>query len=124
LSNVLLVLIGGGLGAACRYGVSLAAARLYGDSFPWGTLAVNLVGCFLIGLAFSLGTEAGMLTPALRLFFVTGFLGGLTTFSTYSLESVLFARDGLFVPATLNVLANNAGSLLLALAGMWAGRVL
>ena len=122
--KILLVLLGGSLGAVCRYGVGLAAARLYGEAFPWGTLCVNLVGCFLIGLAFALGVERNVLSPAFRLFFVTGFLGALTTFSTYALESVSFTRDGLVITSLWNLLANNVGGLLLVVAGMWAGRSL
>lgn len=121
--KILCVLLGGALGAVCRYGVSTAAARLYGDGFPWGTLAVNLAGCFLIGLAFALGVERELLPPSFRLFFVTGFLGALTTFSTYTLESLNFARDGLTTAAVLNLLANNVFGLPLCLAGMWLGRL-
>jgi fluoride exporter len=122
--KIVCVLLGGSLGAVCRYGVSVAAARLYGDAFPWGTLCVNLAGCFLIGLAFALGVERNVLSPSLRLFFVTGFLGALTTFSTYALESMNLARDGQVTTAVLNLLANNVAGLLLVLAGMWAGRSL
>lgn len=122
--KILFLLLGGGLGALCRYGVSLASVRLYGDGFPWGTLAVNLAGCFLIGLAFALGVERNVLSPSCRLFFVTGFLGALTTFSTYAMESVGFARDGQAVTALLNLLANNVGGLLLVLGGLWVGRSL
>jgi CrcB protein len=120
--QILFVLLGGGLGAVCRYGLSTAAARLYGDAFPWGTLCVNLAGCFLIGLAFALGVERNVLSPSFRLFFVTGFIGALTTFSTYALESVNFARDGQATTTVLNLLANNVAGLLLVIAGMWAGR--
>ena len=122
--NILFVLLGGSLGALCRYGVSTAAAKLYGDAFPWGTLCVNLVGCFLIGLAFALGVQRNVLSPSFRLFFVTGFLGALTTFSTYALESVNFTRDGLAVTTIWNLLANNIGGLVLVVAGLWVGRSL
>jgi len=121
--KILFVLLGGSLGAVCRYGVSTAAARLYGDAFPWGTLCVNLVGCFLIGLAFALGVERSVLSPSFRLFFVTGFLGALTTFSTYALESMNFARDRQTMTAIANLLANNVAGLLLVLVGMWVGRL-
>lgn len=121
---VLLVLLGGAIGAACRYGVSVAAQRLFGDAFPWGTLLVNLAGCFLIGLAFSLGIERNVLSHSFRLLFVTGFLGALTTFSTYALESVASAREGLHGTALLSLLSNNVGGLLLTVAGIWTGRAL
>ncbi len=122
--KLLVVLLGGAVGAACRYGVSTAAARLYGEAFPWGTLCVNLVGCFFIGLAFSLGVERTLLSPSFRLFLVTGFLGALTTFSTYALESMNFARDGQASITALNLAANNVAGLLLVLAGAWVGRIL
>lgn len=120
--KILFVLLGGSLGALCRYGVSLASVRLYGESFPWGTLAVNLVGCFLIGLAFALGVERNVISPSFRLFFVTGFLGALTTFSTYALESINFSRDGQAMTTVLNLLANNVGGLLLVIGGLWVGK--
>ena len=122
--KILLVLLGGGIGTLCRYGVSNVAARLYGDAFGWGTLCVNLVGCFLIGLAFAMGVERNVLSPSLRLFLVTGFLGALTTFSTFAMESVSFARDGLAMTTVLNLLANNVGGLVLVVVGMWIGRLL
>ncbi|MDI9586892.1 MAG: fluoride efflux transporter CrcB [Acidobacteriota bacterium] len=122
--QVLLVFLGGGIGAACRYAVSLAAARLYGDGFPWGTLWVNLAGCFLIGLAFALGVERAVISPQVRLLFVTGFLGGLTTFSSYGIESVSLARDAQWASGLANIAANNVGGLLLVLAGLWTGRQL
>lgn len=122
--KILFVLLGGSLGALCRYGVSMASVHLYGESFPWGTLVVNLVGCFLIGLAFALGVERNVISPSFRLFFVTGFLGALTTFSTYALESISFTRDGQTMAAIINLLANNVGGLLLVVVGLWVGKML
>lgn len=119
-----MLVLGGGLGSACRYGVGLISARWAGAEFPWGTLAVNLGGCFLIGLAFSLADQRQIFGPQVRLFFVTGFLGGLTTFSTYGLESANFFRHGEPGVGLCNLLANNIGGLLLVLAGMWAGRAI
>ena len=86
--KILLVLLGGSLGALSRYGVSLLAVKLFGVKFPWGTLIVNLSGCFLIGLAFAWGERGfGIMNPSVRLFFMTGYLGALTTFSTFGLET-------------------------------------
>lgn len=82
--NLLAVALGGALGAVGRYGISLWALRTFPESFPWGTLLVNGAGCFLIGLLFPLVSEA----PTLRLFLLTGILGGFTTFSTFGLEVV------------------------------------
>jgi len=119
MKNVLLVMLGGSIGAVCRYGVSLAAAKWFGSGFPWGTLIVNLAGCLLIGLVFGL-TERGTTHPAERLFFVTGFLGALTTFSTYALETAN-ATPGSLTLAGANVLANNVAGLALVVGGMWLG---
>jgi len=98
------------------------AVRWFGDGFPWGTLCVNLVGCFLIGLFFALGSERGILSPSARLFLMTGFLGALTTFSAFALESVNFGRGGLSTVVIANILANNVGGLALVVVGMLVGR--
>ena len=89
IMKILLVMAGGSIGALSRYGVSLVAAQLLGTKFPWGTLIVNLSGCFLIGLAFTLAERGlSIMNPSIRLFFITGFFGALTTFSTFGLETV------------------------------------
>lgn len=88
--KILLVMAGGGLGSLSRYGVSLMAVWLFGSRFPFGTLIVNLAGCFLIGLSFALADQGfSIMNPSMRLFFMTGFLGGLTTFSTYALRPLI-----------------------------------
>lgn len=122
--KILLVAIGGSLGAMCRYGVGLLAVRMFGGGFPWGTLIVNMVGCFLIGLAFGLAERAAWVTPAARLFFVTGYLGALTTFSSFAMETANTASAGSIYLAAANIASNTVGGLALALAGMWLGRVL
>lgn len=118
LTKVLLVMIGGGVGALSRYGVSLAAARLFGTGFPWGTFIANMAGCFLIGVIFALVDRWAALTPGARLFLMTGFLGALTTFSTYALETVAAARSGNLLTALTNLAANNVGGIVLAVFGM------
>jgi CrcB protein len=124
MTNVLFVMLGGSMGALSRYGASLLAVRLFGSRFPWGTLAVNLVGCFFIGLAFALAERgSGMMSPSMRLFFVTGYLGGLTTFSTYALETTnaLVAQDSM--SAVLNFAANNLLGVAFVLLGIWMVRL-
>jgi fluoride exporter len=123
MTKILLIMAGGGLGALCRYGLGVAGGRVMGAGFPWGTLAANMIGCLLIGIAFGLAGRVQWFTPEIRLFFMTGFLGALTTFSTYALESVNYLRNGSHVALT-NFLVNNIGGGLLVLAGLWLVQVL
>ena len=121
--KLLLLVIGGALGAVTRYEVSTLCARTHGSAFPMGTLYVNLAGCFLIGLVFGLGEVRGI-SPQFRLFFITGFLGALTTFSTYSLETVTNAGNGMAGDALLNIAVNNIGGLALVQAGLLLSRII
>lgn len=107
-----------------RYGVAVLAVKLFGSRFPWGTMIVNLAGCFLIGLAFALAERGStIMNPSMRLFFVTGYLGGLTTFSTFALETVNAVQAENSLAAMSNFLANNLGGMALVLLGMWVGRI-
>lgn len=119
--KVLLVMMGGSLGAASRYGIGLLTARLWGAGFPWGTLVVNLAGCFVIGLLFALADRSRLLTSDLRLLIITGYLGALTTFSSFSLETVNAGRAGLALQSLTNILINNAGGLTLTYLGLRLG---
>ena len=121
--KILFVMLGGSLGALSRYGVSLLAASFLGSRFPWGTLIVNLSGCFLIGLSFSLAERSSFMNPSMRLFFVTGYLGALTTFSTFALETVNTIRMGSILAAFPNFLLNNVLGVGLVFLGMWMGRI-
>jgi CrcB protein len=121
LKKVLLVMGGGGLGAASRYGISLLSARIWGTNFPWGTLVVNLTGCFLIGLLFALADRARFLTPDMRLLLITGYLGALTTFSTFSLETVSAGRSGMVLLPLINIFITNAGCIGFTFFGIWLG---
>lgn len=113
----LLVLAGGGLGSICRYSVSLLSLKLFGTRFPYGTMIVNLTGCFLVGVCFGLTERAAWFGPLARLFFMTGFLGGLTTFSSFALETVVAGRTGTI--ALANLFVNNVIGMGMVLAGMW-----
>jgi fluoride exporter len=117
--RLLLVMMGGGIGSSCRYIISLTAVKLFGPRFAWGTLAVNLSGCFLIGVSFALADRTRLMGPSMRLFFITGFLGGLTTFSTYAYETAGAVKSGTFWVAAANFFANNILGLALVFAGMW-----
>ena len=123
---VLLVFLGAGLGGALRHGVNLACARAFGAAFPWGTLAVNVAGCFAMGLlagwlAFRSGAAA---TQPLRLFVATGVLGGFTTFSAFSLDAVLLWERGAPGLAAGYVGASVAGSIAALVAGLALVRAL
>jgi len=120
--KILLLILGGALGALTRYGVTVFSVKTHGTGFPAGTLYVNLVGCLLIGLVFGLGEYRG-LNPDFRLFFITGFLGALTTFSSYGLETVAKANSGAFDMALVNIAANNIGGLILVKVGLMLSRM-
>lgn len=113
LRQLLLVALGGAIGSTLRYLTALLLARHYTGSIPLATLAVNLVGCFLIGLFIGLCSD----TSHLRLFFITGFCGGFTTFSTFTAESYSMFREGAYGLALLYI----AGSVLIGLLALWLG---
>jgi CrcB protein len=106
----LLVAIGGAAGAAARYGVAQWVNSRLGWTFPWGTLTVNVTGSFIIGVLLTLLVARGS-DPTLRLLLVTGFLGGYTTFSSFSFETITLLHAQQWLLALLYV----AGSLLLGL---------
>lgn len=121
--KILLVLAGGGLGALSRYGVSLFAVSLFGTRFPWGTLIVNLTGCFLIGFVYSLGDRTNLVSNSFRIFFMTGYLGALTTFSSYALETVNTAKAAGALTGIANFCFNNIFGFALVILGIWLGRL-
>ncbi|WP_063581575.1 fluoride efflux transporter CrcB [Achromobacter ruhlandii] len=92
--NLVLVFIGGGLGSAARYGMSLAALRLGWIAFPYATLATNVIGCFVMGLITELLALKFSVSQPTRLFLTTGIVGGFTTFSTFALETALHVEQG------------------------------
>jgi fluoride exporter len=121
LKKVALVMCGGSLGAASRYSIGLLAAKTWGTQFPWGTLAANLLGCFLIGLIFALADRVRLLSPDMRLLLITGYLGALTTFSSFALETVNAGRAGLMLQPLVNILVNNLAGITLTFLGLWIG---
>jgi CrcB protein len=112
----LAVIAGGGLGALFRY-LSVQAANGFSEAFPAGTLFVNSAGAFLIGFLFNV-FQVHAVPVSLRLFLITGFLGGFTTFSTYSLETVQFLLNGNIRQGIMNFLLNNVLCFLLVTAGI------
>ena len=117
--NIFLIAIGGALGSVARYLISTFVLRTTGTLFPLGTFVVNVIGCLMFGAIAGAASQRVQLAPALRLFLLTGILGGFTTFSSYAFESFTLVRDGQFLWASLNV----AGQVIAGLAGMWAGYV-
>ena len=111
--------LGGFVGAIARYGISGWIHRLTGPAFPYGTLAVNVAGCFLIGIFMTMVEVRQVFSPNLRLILMTGFLGSLTTFSTFGYETVALFRDG-----ELGLgLGNMAANMLLGLFFVYLGSV-
>lgn len=116
---------GGFLGSVARYAVGGLAQRLAPEAlFPWGTLAVNVIGCLLIGFAVSLGETKGWLGPGGRAFLLVGLLGGFTTFSSFGYETWNLVRDGQLGFGLANACANMVLGLLAVLVGAAAARVL
>ncbi len=110
--------IGGFLGALARYGLGGLVHRIHGTSgFPYGTLAVNLLGCLLIGILAGLMEERQMFAPEFRLFALVGILGGFTTFSTFGYETLMLMRDTDYLRVVANVGFHVIGGLLL----VWLG---
>lgn len=111
---------GGALGALMRFWVSGGVYSVLGREFPYGTLAVNLIGSFAIGIAFILFTERLTITAEIRAFVMIGFLGAFTTFSTFSLETLFLLQEGMLIKAAGNVLL----SVFLCLIATWAGIII
>ena len=116
--------LAGAVGTVSRYALSGWAQRLGGERFPWGTLSVNLAGCFLFGLVFALAEERFVIPGRLRLIILTGFMGAFTTFSTFSFETAGMLRDDQWLPALANVTVQNVGGIALVLLGFAAARML
>lgn len=120
MRTLLLVGLGGFCGSALRYIVSGRVQQLAGSALiPWGTLAVNAIGSFVLGMIFWLGVERGMFGPSARAFASIGLLGGFTTFSTFSVETVNLMAVGARGAALMNVLANVVVCLAAVIAARW-----
>ncbi|MBS0848642.1 fluoride efflux transporter CrcB [Citrobacter sp. JGM124] len=112
------VFIGGGVGSVARWLLS-AKYNMANLAIPMGTLIANLVGAFIIGLAFALFSRFTNVDPIWKLLITTGFCGGLTTFSTFSYEVMMLLQEGRLAWAGLNVLVNLAGSFLMTAFAFW-----
>jgi CrcB protein len=117
MPKIILIALSGLVGTVGRYWLSEVVARKYGDAFPWGTLLVNAIGCFLAGAVFYLADERLVPSPTARSVLLIGLLGGFTTFSSYGLQTFTLMRGGEFGLAALNLTLSN----LLGLSLVWAG---
>src|SRR6266404_2237769 len=106
--NRILLLVGAGgfIGSVSRYYSGQIFARYFSTALPIGTLLVNIAGCLLIGIIYGLSERSNILSPEWRLFLATGFCGGFTTFSTFSIESISLIRDGQFFILSLYIAAS------------------
>lgn len=122
-SDVLLVAAGGAFGAAARYVLGGWLADRFGPSFPWHTFVINVSGAFLLGVLMALSVERGIVPQAWRIALGTGVLGGYTTFSTLSYESIALASGGSHALALANMFGSGAAGLVAAWLGLVVGRI-
>jgi len=124
LRDIVLIVISGGLGALSRNQMSDLAHRMLGDGFPYGTLGVNVIGSFLIGLLMQASISTDLVPPAWRLAVTVGFLGAFTTFSTFSYETLGYLEDGAWLTAGVNMLTNVLLAIIAVSLGVLLGRTL
>lgn len=117
MGRLLWIAAGGAIGSVCRYLVDGWVLRVAGTQFPFGTFAVNVLGCLVFGVVAGAADERFMVAPSGRAFVLIGVLGGFTTFSTFAFETLQLLRDAQFARATVNV----AGQCVCGLLAMWAG---
>ena len=118
--NVLLVALGGSIGAVARYGLAGLVQRFTTPYFPLGTFVVNIVGCLVFGILAGIAEQRFVLGPQARAFLLIGILGGFTTFSSFTFETFQLLRDAEFMQASLNAI----GQVVIGLGAMWVGVVL
>jgi CrcB protein len=122
--DIIYIAVAGSFGALGRYYMTDLSHRLLGSGFPYGTLAVNVIGSFLIGLIIQTGISTDLVPPAWRLALTVGFLGAFTTFSTFSYETLGYLEDGTWSMAMMNILANVLLAIFAVFLGVSLGRAL
>jgi len=120
LNQLIIIAAGGAIGAVFRFMVSNGVHNLMGRGFPYGTLTVNVIGSFVMGLSYVMLIERLNVSPEWRAFIVVGLLGAFTTFSTFSIETLVLIENSELSKAMLNVLL----SVLLCVMGSWLGLIL
>jgi fluoride exporter len=124
MSRFLWICAGGAVGTGARYLLSGWALAALGPAFPYGTLAVNVLGSFCVGLIMQIGLATPLLSPTLRLALTTGVMGGFTTYSTFNYETIRYVQDGAWRLAVGNVALTLAACLAAGIAGIVLGRSL
>ena len=124
MGKLFLIGLAGFIGTLGRYWLSGLVAKRYGETFPSGTLAVNLIGCFLVGMLFYLLQERFLVNQTVRTIVMIGFVGGFTTFSSFGLQTFTLLQNGQFGLAALNVSLSNLIGLVLVWAGYSIGKML
>jgi len=118
MARFLWICLGGAVGTGARYLVSGWAQSIFGPVFPYGTLAVNVVGSFLLGVVMQVALATRVIGPTVRLTLATGVLGGFTTYSSFNYETLQYLREGAFALAAANLAATVVVCLLAGLAGL------
>ena len=118
--QIFAIMIGGSVGAAMRFMVSNGVYSLLGREFPYGTLAVNIIGSFFMGLLTVMILERGDFDPLIKLAILVGFLGSFTTFSTFSMDTLALINDGALLRAFINMIAN----VVICVSAVWLGMIL
>jgi len=118
------VFIGAGVGGTLRYVLGGWLTERWGSAFPWHTLAINVAGAFLLGVLMALSVERGIVSPEMRLLLGVGLLGGFTTFSTLSYESVALFQHGFMLQGAANILGSAVLGIGAAVVGLLVGRAI
>ena len=124
MNQTLAIAAGGAIGALMRFWMSTGIYALLGRGFPYGTLAVNVMGCLLIGFLGGLVDFRGVLDPQQRLFLIVGVLGGFTTFSTFAFETLMLAQDAAVFRAAANIVAQVVIGIVAAMIGYVGARLI
>ena len=124
MARFLWICLGGAVGTGARYLLSGWLLRAAGPGFPWGTLAVNVLGSFLLGLIMQVAVATDLLSPTLRLTLTTGVMGGFTTYSTFNYETLQYLQQNDWLLGSLNLAVDVAACLAAGALGLVAGRLL
>jgi fluoride exporter len=124
MHKLLWIAAAGALGTLARYALSGWVQKNAGTAFPWGTLAVNALGCFLFGLVWALCEERLLIRPEVRMIVLVGFMGAFTTFSTFAFETGEFLNNGQWLMAAANIVVQNVSGVVCILLGWAAARLI